>query len=36
VIFNRIRERYGFPVDDRYAIQPPAAPQPPRQAKLFS
>ena len=37
VIFNRIRERYGFPIDnERYAIQPPAAPQPPRQAKLFS
>ncbi|HMD04366.1 MAG TPA: hypothetical protein VKG68_03780, partial [Candidatus Binatus sp.] len=37
VIFNRIRERYGFPIsNERYSMQPPAAPQPPRQAKLFS
>jgi hypothetical protein len=34
VIFNRIRERHGFPISDRYMAQPPVAPQPPRQLSL--
>ena len=34
IIFNRIRERYGFPISDRYMVEPPVQPQPPRQAKL--
>jgi DNA repair photolyase len=33
-IFDRIRQRYGFPISDRYMIQPPVAPQPPRQLSL--
>jgi DNA repair photolyase len=34
IIFNRIRERYGFPISDRYMVQPPVAPQPSRQLTL--
>jgi hypothetical protein len=34
LIFNRIRERHGFPINDRYMVTPPVAPQPPRQATL--
>jgi DNA repair photolyase len=36
VIFDRIRTRYGFPIDHerRMAAQPVAKPQPPRQASL--
>jgi len=35
VIFDRIRARYGFATDnERYTMQPPAAPQPPRQLSL--
>src|SRR6202790_1108267 len=35
IIFNRIRERHGFPINDRYMTkQPPVTPEPPRQATL--
>jgi hypothetical protein len=35
VIFNRVRERYGFEIDrERYSTQPPVVAQPPRQGKL--
>jgi len=36
-IFDRIRARYGFPIDhERCMVQPPVAPQAPRQSSLFS